>query len=84
MKAEKWVWIIRDKQGNFISFREMIRRKGWYHVIYSGIATGFSFYISTAKTTAEQHLKLLNDAGYTYFLDFVDINQIPKGARIDN
>lgn len=76
MKNNQKIYVIRDREGNFIAPIEI--KKGYYYSIYTGIASGFIYY--NKKQTAEEKLKLLNKQfKYNFILDYINLRDIPNG-----
>jgi len=78
------IYVIRDEEGNFICAREI--KKGYYYTTYTGITTGFTYYTGdVGKKTAEEKLKKLNEQfKCNFILDYIDLQDIPDGIRIEN
>jgi len=74
----KSVYVIKDKDGNYISPRRT--KNDWFFVAYTGDVTGFTFYSNI--DTAQEEVKILNNLGNDFYLEQVDFKSIPKGRRV--
>lgn len=72
------IYVIRDKEGNFIVPKEL--KNGYCYLKYTGICTGFTYY-SKIDTLIEK-LNALNDMGNNFYYEKIDYNSIPLGVRL--
>jgi len=87
------VYIIKDQDGNFVSGNRRtftFTDEGWLYLSYTGITTGFSFYIATEKglKTAENELRILQEINNKYgfnkmfYIECLEYNSINGGEFI--
>ena len=72
------VYVIKDEDGNYVSPRKKDRK--YYFVLFSGIVSGFSFYINA--DIANSKINKFNGLGNNFRLEYVDLKSIPRGKRV--
>ena len=72
------VYVIKNGEEEYIAPRKT--NVEWYFVAYSGDCEGFTFY--TNENTAKKEMNQLNRIGNEIYLEYIDINLIPKGERL--
>lgn len=71
------IWVIRRKQdGLFVNVRPL--KKGCFYTLYNGRTTGFAGY--TSEDTMRKDLEIL---GGDFIGEYIGLNQIPRGKRIN-
>ncbi len=63
------VWVIRDKNGYFVNPN--------FKALFTGHATGFVFY--TNEDIVRKKLDILGDG---FYVEYVNLGDIPDGARV--